>query len=429
MSTLPENRRAALTLLTAVLREHKPLEDQAEHICRRLDPRDRAFVRMVVATTLRRIGQIDGVINRCLDRPMPAKLAMVRDIIRLGVAQMVFLDTPAHAVVDTAVELVKDGKMAPYAGLTNALLRRVAREGKDLAAAIDASRLNTPRWLWTEWVADYGEMTARAIGQAHLGEAPLDITLKPEQDSAQWAERLEATVLPTGSLRRLAGGAVQEMAGFSEGAWWVQDAAAALPVRLLGDVRGLSVLDLCAAPGGKTVQLASRGAHVTAIDRSARRLRRVTENLTRLGLTATIQDADATEWRPEQLADAVLLDAPCSATGTIRRHPDVARLKTAQDVTDLAAVQADLLRASAEMVKPGGLVVYCTCSLQKAEGERQIEAALAAGVPFAIDPIRPEEVGGLAELITPEGYLRTLPSHIPNLGGLDGFFAARLRRL
>lgn len=429
MSTLPENRRAALMLLTAVLREHKPLEDQAETICRHLDPRDRAFVRMVVATTLRRIGQIDGVINRCLDRPMPAKLASVRDIIRLGVAQMVFLDTPAHAVVDTAVELVKDGKMAPYAGLTNALLRRVAREGKDLAATIDASRLNTPRWLWQEWVADYGEMTARAIGQAHLGEAPLDISLKADQDPAQWAERLGATLLPTGSLRRLAGGAVQEMAGFAEGAWWVQDAAAALPVRLLGDVRGLSVLDLCAAPGGKTIQLASAGAQVTAIDRSARRLRRVTENLTRLGLTATVQDADATQWRPEHLADAVLLDAPCSATGTIRRHPDVARLKKAQDVTDLAAVQADLLRASAEMVKPGGLVVYCTCSLQKAEGERQIEAALAAGVPFEIDPVRPEEVGGLAELITPEGFLRTLPSHIPQLGGLDGFFAARLRRV
>lgn len=428
MSSLPANRRAALTLFTAVLRDHKPLEDQAEQICRSLEPRDRAFVRMVVATTLRRIGQIDGVLNRCLDRPMPAKLAMVRDVLRLGVAQMVFLDTPAHAVVDTAVQLVKDGKFAPYAGLTNAILRRVARDGKAMAEAIDACRLNTPRWLWNDWVASYGEDTARAIGEAHLGEAPLDISLKPGEDPAVWAERLEAVVLPTGSLRRAAGGAVQDLPGFADGVWWIQDAAAAMPVRLLGDVQGLSVLDLCAAPGGKTCQLAAAGATVTAIDRSARRLRRVSENLVRLGLNATVQDGDAIVWRPEAPVDAILLDAPCSATGTIRRHPDVARLKKPQDVLDLAATQADLLKASAEMLKPGGLVVYCTCSLQKAEGEDQIAAALET-LPFVREPIRPEEIGGLAEMITPDGDLRTLPCHIPQLGGLDGFFAARLRRV
>jgi 16S rRNA (cytosine967-C5)-methyltransferase len=227
----------------------------------------------------------------------------------------------------------------------------------------------------------------------------------------------------------LAGGAVHELDGFEDGAWWVQDAAAALPVRLLGDVAGKRVLDLCAAPGGKTVQLAAAGAEVTAIDRSARRLRRVRENLNRLGLEATIQDADAIEWRPEELADAVLLDAPCSATGTIRRHPDVARLKRAQDVTDLAETQAALLRASAEMVKPGGLVVYCTCSLQAAEGEDQIAAALAAGLPFERVPVTAEEVGGLSEAITAKGELRTLPCHWSDRGGLDGFFAARLRRL
>jgi 16S rRNA (cytosine967-C5)-methyltransferase len=429
MSALPENRRAAFKLFQAILREHKPLDEQVEQIGRALESRDRAFVRLVVATSLRRLGQIDGVINRCLARPMPAKLADVRDIVRLGVAQMVFLQTPPHAVVDTAVQLVKEGRLAPYAGLTNAVLRRVAREGKELAASIDESRLNTPKWLWMAWVAQYGEEVTRAIGSAHLGEAPLDISLKPGLDINEWAQRLGAEILPTGSLRRLAGGAVHELDGFEDGAWWVQDAAAALPVRLLGDVAGKRVLDLCAAPGGKTVQLAAAGAEVTAIDRSARRLRRVRENLNRLGLEATIQDADAIEWRPEELADAVLLDAPCSATGTIRRHPDVARLKRAQDVTDLAETQAALLRASAEMVKPGGLVVYCTCSLQAAEGEDQIAAALAAGLPFERVPVTAEEVGGLSEAITAKGELRTLPCHWPDRGGLDGFFAARLRRL
>jgi 16S rRNA (cytosine967-C5)-methyltransferase len=429
MSALPENRRAAFKLFQAILREHKPLDEQVEQIGRALESRDRAFVRLVVATSLRRLGQIDGVINRCLARPMPAKLADVRDIVRLGVAQMVFLQTPPHAVVDTAVQLVKEGRLAPYAGLTNAVLRRVAREGKELAASIDESRLNTPKWLWMAWVAQYGEEVTRAIGSAHLGEAPLDISLKPGLDINEWAQRLGAEILPTGSLRRLAGGAVHELDGFEDGAWWVQDAAAALPVRLLGDVAGKRVLDLCAAPGGKTVQLAAAGAEVTAIDRSARRLRRVRENLNRLGLEATIQDADAIEWRPEELADAVLLDAPCSATGTIRRHPDVARLKRAQDVTDLAETQAALLRASAEMVKPGGLVVYCTCSLQAAEGEDQIAAALAAGLPFERVPVTAEEVGGLSEAITAKGELRTLPCHWSDRGGLDGFFAARLRRL
>lgn len=429
MSDLPENRRAALRLFQAVLRDHKPLDDQAEQIGRDLAPRDRAFVRLLVATTLRRLGQIDGVLKRCLDRPMPAKLADVRDILRLGVAQLVFLDTPAHAVVDTAVSLVKESRLTPYAGLTNAVLRRVSREGKELALAIDETRLNTPKWLWLEWVEQYGEELTRAIGAAHLHEAPLDITLKPGLDPQEWAQRLDADVLPSGSLRCHASGAVTALDGFADGVWWVQDAAAALPVRLLGDVTGQRVADLCAAPGGKTCQLAAGGAEVTAIDRSARRLRRVSENLSRLGLSAQTVDADAIAWRPDQLMDAVLLDAPCSATGTIRRHPDVARLKRAQDVTDLATTQASLLAASAEMVRPGGLVVYCTCSLQQAEGEEQIKAALAAGLPFERVPVTADEVGGLADAITAQGELRTLPCHWMDLGGLDGFFAARLRRL
>lgn len=428
MTDLPLNRTIALSLFTAVLREGRPLEEQADLLTRPLDPRDRGFVRMLVATTLRRLGQIDMVINHFLDKPMPAKLAPVRDIMRLGAAQILFLDTPGHAVVDTSVELVKRGKLAPYSGLANAVLRRISRDGTAIRDRIDAARFNTPKWLWLDWCERYGEETAHRIGQAHLAEAPLDITLRDPATAADWTGPLSAEPLPGGSLRRLAGGAVYDLPGFTDGHWWVQDAAAALPVRLMGDLTGKSVADLCAAPGGKTLQLAAAGATVTAVDRSARRLRRVSENLARTNLTATLVDADATEWRPEALLDAVLLDAPCSATGTIRRHPDVARHKRPDDVAALAETQAALLAAAADMVKPGGMLVYCTCSLQKAEGEDQIAAALAAGLPWLRDPIRAEELPGLENALTPDGEVRTLPCHLEERGGMDGFFIARLRR-
>lgn len=429
MTDLPLNRTIALSLFTTVLREGRPLEEQADLLTRPLEPRDRGFVRMLVATTLRRLGQIDMVINHFLDKPMPAKLAGVRDVMRLGAAQLLFLDTPGHAVVDTSVELVKRGKLAPYAGLTNAVLRKIVKDGASIRDRIDPGRFNTPKWLWLDWCERYGEETAHRIGTAHLAEAPLDITLRDPATMADWTGPLLAEPLPGGSLRRIAGGAIYDLPGFTEGHWWVQDAAAALPVRLMGDLRGLSVADLCAAPGGKTLQLAAAGATVTAIDRSARRLRRVSENLARTGLTATLMDADATEWRPDSPMDAVLLDAPCSATGTIRRHPDVARHKRPADVEALVETQAALLRAAAEMVKPGGLLMYCTCSLQKVEGEDQIAAALAAGQPWQRDPIRPDELPGLEDCITPDGDLRTLPCHLDSKGGMDGFYAARLRRL
>lgn len=429
MTDLPANRTAALALFQNVLRNGRPLEDEAEQVTRALDARDRGFVRLLVATTLRRIGQIDTVIGRFLDKPLPRKLSEVRDVLRLGACQLLFLDTPPHAVVGTSVELVKRGRLAPYAGLVNAVLRRVGAEGRAIAATIDAPRLNTPKWLWMDWVASYGEETTRAIAQAHLAEAPLDITLRPGVDVAAWAEKLQAEPLPTGSLRRLGGGAVADMAGFGEGQWWVQDAAAAMPARLLKDVSGKTVIDLCAAPGGKTMQLAAAGAVVTAVDRSARRLRRVSENLTRLGLSATVIDADATTWQPEEKVDAVLLDAPCSATGTIRRHPDVPRHKSPDDVANLAATQMAMLRNAADMLKPGGVLVYCVCSLQRAEGEAQIAAALDLGLPYERLPIDPLEVGGLSECLTADGDLRTLPCHLGERGGMDGFFAARLRRL
>ncbi len=420
-------RRVALAALDGVLRRHLPL-DEALAVDGLAEARDRAFARLLASTVLRRLGQIDVLLASLVERTLPSKPAMLRHILRLGVAQLVFLDMAGHAAVDTAVELAKGESLAkPLIGLVNALLRRLADEGQALIAAQDAARLNTPAWLWAIWQAAYGEATARAIALAHLGEAPLDISVKT--DAAAWAERLEAELLPGGTLRRAAGGAVALLPGFDEGAWWVQDLAAALPVKVLGDVAGRRVADLCAAPGGKTAQLAAAGAVVTAIDRSPPRLARLTANLRRLRLAAEAVAADVAQWRPVQPFDAVLLDAPCSATGTLRRHPDAAWLKTPEDVAKLIAVQDRLLAAAVHLVRPGGVLVYCTCSLDPAEGEARIAAWLAGGAPVRRRPVAAAEVGGLAEVINDAGDVRSLPCHLADRGGMDGFFAARFERL
>jgi 16S rRNA (cytosine967-C5)-methyltransferase len=325
------------------------------------------------------------------------------------------------------VDLAQARGHGPHKKLANAVLRRVAREGRAIADAQDAARLNTPDWLWQSWAAAYGEATCRQIAEAHLSEAPLDITVKENVEA--WAEKLGARVLPTGSLRRKAGGRVADLPGFKDGAWWVQDAASALPVKLLGDVKGKTVIDLCAAPGGKTAQLAAAGARVTAVDRSEKRLVRLRENLDRLGLTAELVCADATEWKPVEMADAALVDAPCSSTGAIRRHPDVARLKAPGDVIKLAGVQDRLLAAALDQVRPGGLIVYSSCSLQPEEGPDRIAALLDAGRPVTRVDVAPGDIGGLKEVISADGDLRCLPCHLGDLGGMDGFYAARLKRI
>ncbi len=420
-------RAVALDLLAAVLVDKRLLDEalDANPALSRLEERDRAFVRLLVATVLRRLGQLDDVIGRCLDKGLPNKARRARDVLRVGVAQLLFLGTPPHAAIATSVDLVKGTPLAGFAGLINAVLRRLDREGRPWVEAQDAGRLNTPDWLWQSWVAAYGEDGARAIAAAHLAEAPV-VDISVAGDPAPWAERLEADVLPTGSLRRKAGGDVTALPGFAAGNWWVQDMAAALPARLLGDVRGKRVADLCAAPGGKALQLAVAGAAVTAVDRSAKRLVRFQQNLERLKLAAEIVEADAAAWQPAEKFDAVLLDAPCTATGTLRRHPDGLRLKGPGDVAALADQQAALLRAALDMLKPGGTLVYCVCSLEPQEGEAQVERLLAADPGVRRAAITPAELGGLAELVTPAGDLRTLPCHLADRGGMDAFFAARL---
>jgi 16S rRNA (cytosine967-C5)-methyltransferase len=351
---------------------------------------------------------------------------MVHDMLRLGIAQLLFLRTPPHAAVATTVDLAEVRGFLSHKGLVNAVLRRLSQEGPELVAQQDAARLNTPDWLWRGWSQAYGEDGARGVALAHLKEAPLDITVR--SDPEHWRELLDATLLPTGTLRRSAGGAIMSLPGYAEGAWWVQDAAAAIPAKLFGDIAGRHVVDLCAAPGGKTAQLAASGARVTAIDRSPRRLDRLNSNLARLSLAVESLVADAATWRPPEPVRHVLLDAPCTATGAIRRHPDVPHLKTPDDVARLAAVQERLVGAAAEMLAPGGILVYCTCSLEPQEGPQQIAKLLARGAPIRRKPIDAAEIGGLSECLTSDGDLRTLPSHLAEVDGIDGFFAARLIR-
>ena len=370
---------------------------------------------------LRRLGEIDAALDAHLRRPLPDTVARARQALRLGAAQRLFLGTPAHAAVDSTVALF-EGRLSRFRGLANAVLRKLAPDD----AQADAGRLNTPEWLWQSWADAYGDETAAAIADAHLAEPPLDITAAG--DAETWRDRLEAALLPTGSLRRPIGGDPTALPGFAEGAWWVQDAAAALPTTLFGDVAGKIVIDLCAAPGGKTAQLAAAEARVIAVDRSEPRLARLRENMARLKLDVQTIAADAAEWRPEAPADFVLLDAPCTATGTIRRHPDIAHLKTPEDVARLSAVQDRLLHAAAEMTAPGGRLVYATCSLQPEEGPERIAALLQGGAPLDIDPVDPAELPGLADALQEDGTVRTLPCHWAEKGGLDGFFIARLRR-
>ncbi len=428
-------RKTALALLREVLDQGRPLDEAlaANPYIAKLEARDRAFARLLLATMLRRLGQIDAALAHCLDRPIKAKDVMLQHILRLGAAQLLFLETPPHAAVSTALDLAKGPRLAGQRGLLNAVLRRLSREGKEIVAAQDAARLNTPDWLWEPWAAAYGEATARAIAEAQLGEPPLDLTCKGDPETCLklfGAEKLQTEVLPTGSLRLAGGqGDVARLPGYAEGAWWVQDAAAALPARLLGDISGKTVIDLCAAPGGKTAQLAAAGAEVIAVERAEGRLKRLQENLHRLKLGAATVAADAATWKPPAPADAVLLDAPCSASGTLRRHPDIAWLKGGRDVTGLIRAQDKLLAQAVEMVKPGGLLVYAVCSLQPEEGPKRIAALLASGAAVERVAITPAELPGLEDAITPEGDLRTLPCHWAEKGGLDGFYACRLRRL
>lgn len=427
-------RRIAADILDGVLRRRIALDEQlagksAHPGLVTLIDRDRALMRRLVATALRRLGTLRHLIGGFLERGLPPDAPRVETILLLGAAQILWLDVPDHAAVDLSVRLAQaDRRAARYAGLVNAVLRRIAQNRLLLEA--DDSAHDTPDWLLERWIAAYGAETARAIAYANGHEPALDLTAKANPES--WAERLHGRVLPSGTVRTLAQGSITLLPGFAEGAWWVQDAAAALPARLLGNVRGLKVADLCAAPGGKTAQLALAGAAVSAVERSPARAARLRENLARLGLTADTVAADVLEWQGGTF-DAVLLDAPCSSTGTIRRHPDVPWLKSEADIVALISLQQRLLDRAVEFMRPGGRLVYCVCSLEPEEGEQQVAALLARDPRVVREPVRPAELDGCAEFVSPVGDLRTLPMHWPDpdprWSGLDGFYAARLVRI
>ena len=429
-------RRAAVELLAAVLQRKQVLDDVLGRSLERgamfdLAARDRALARAIVAASLRQKGELDRVLFTFLGRGLPDKSGTLYPILLAGAAQLIFLKTPPHAAIDLAVTLAQyDPKAERYDKLVNAVLRRVANEGEAIASALDAARVNTPDWLWSRWVSYWGEARAHAIAEANLIEPPLDLTVK--NNPALWAERLSGRVLVTGSVRLLPKGRIESLASYDEGAWWVQDVAASLPAKLLGHVAGQPVADLCAAPGGKTAQLVLGGASVIAVDNSKTRLKLLAENLKRLHLEAELVEADVASWQPGGLFDAVLLDAPCSSTGTIRRHPDIPYVKSAKDIEALAALQARLLDNAARLVRPGGKLVYSTCSLEPEEGEAQIAAFLTRNAAFSIDPISPAELYGQAQWIEPSGCLRTFPYELKldsaEWSGMDGFFAARLVR-
>lgn len=437
-------RQAAHRILGAIHEAHASMDGLTDEMHGHphylaLEPRDRALVRAILLTALRHHGNLDATIARFTEKSLPAGAAGLRHILIAGLAQILFLDVPDHSAVDLAVTSAQaDPRTRRFAALVNALLRRAGREKGELLRHFADHPVRAPEWFAARLDAVYGAETAAAIDARHRIEAPIDLTLKQaEAGSADaWAMRLSAIVLPTGSLR-LTGPSrdIATLEGYDAGAWWVQDAAAALPVRLFGDLAGKRAVDCCAAPGGKTAQLADAGATVTALDLSANRLKRLSGNLARLDLAERCEAVatDLFTYTPDRGFDAVLLDAPCSSTGTVRRHPDVPFAKSPGDIEKLAGLQARMLDKASTLTAPGGLLVFSNCSLDPSEGEAVARAFAIAHDDFETVPVLPDEAPGLESAITPEGYLRLTPAHLdlgdPAISGVDGFFAARFRRL
>jgi len=422
-------RLTAHAVLLAVLKNRVALDSAlTERLDRLSDPTDRRFAHRLVMTVLRRHGALMAMTRNLLDRPLPAKAQAAELLLEMGLAQLLCLDVPDHAAIDTTVSLTGPLKLDRYRGLTNAVLRRAQRERESLSQVLDDPQVAMPKWLARRWRGRFGATVVDAIAAAHGNEPPLDISVIG--DPADWAAKLDARPLTGQTIRRSAT-AVAALEGYDDGQWWVQDAGAALPARLLlskADETEEPVLDLCAAPGGKTAQLLAAGRDVIAVDRSARRLRRLKENLTRLGQTATIVEADAATWRHDRPASAILIDAPCSTTGTIRRRPDIPWTKTEADIRTLSTVQAAILDNAIRQLRPGGILVYAVCSLEREEGPDQITRALSEHPDLARLPVSEDELDILSVARTAEGDVQTLPCHLSAEGGVDGFFIARLTR-
>jgi 16S rRNA (cytosine967-C5)-methyltransferase len=430
-------RQAAQRMLGAVIETRTSLDgltddDHGHPQFRALEPRDRALVRAILSSALRHRLTIERMLGVQFDRPLPKNATSLSHLLHAGAAQILFLDVPDHSAVDLAVESAKtDPRNARFAGMVNAVLRGIIRAKDKTLSKTLADTLDAPEWFVDRLKAAYGPDKTSAILAMHRLPAPLDLTVKSEPEI--WAERLGGITLPNGTVRlEKFDGRVPGLPGFAEGQWWVQDLAASLPVRLMGDIKGKRVADLCAAPGGKTAAMALAGAEVTAVDLSASRLKRLQSNLARLDLSAQTHAGNLLEFKPAERFDAVLLDAPCSSTGTVRRHPDVVWTKTADDIAKLAELQLKLLHHAATLVNPGGTLLFSNCSLDPLEGEELAAKFLANAPDYASLPVDPSELTGLEHVISTEGYLRTTPADLdlgrPEISGMDGFFAARFRR-
>jgi len=420
-------RRGAVSLLQLVIMDRLMLSEAVsleEGPLSKLSPADRARAQSLAGLVLRHITQLDAVLDTFFKKSPPLK---ARNALRVCAAEILLEDIPAHAAVNAAVQVLRSSqKTAHLTGMANAVGRRLEADGPKLLAGQPNKRL--PKAIRGAVTKSFGEPVTKAIEAAHLGRPPVDFTLRNPDETEKWAKELDAEVLPTGSLRKQRAGQISKLPGFDEGAWWVQDAAAALPARLLGDVKGKRVLDICAAPGGKTLQLLSAGAEVEALDISNERLERLRENLDRTQMGAWIVAADALEWEPEGQFDAILLDAPCSATGTIRRHPDLPHVRPEIDLRPLLKLQQRLLKRAVSWLKPGGKLVYATCSLIPAEGERQISQLLEDMPNINTVPFDPQDFGCETAWQDQPGTLRLRPDYWTERSGMDGFFMALLER-
>ncbi|MGB3877408.1 MAG: RsmB/NOP family class I SAM-dependent RNA methyltransferase [Shinella zoogloeoides] len=429
-------RQASAKILAAVIDRRTPLDgmldlENGNIAYRQLGDADRALVRAILNTALRHLPRIEAILDTLVGTPLPEGARALHHVLTVAAAQILYLDVPDHSAVDLAVEQAQlDPRNRRFASLTNAVLRRLSREKASHLTATRAVSV-IPAWFHERLVAVYGKEHAARIGEALLEPSAIDLTVKSDPEG--WAAKLGGRVLPTGSVRLpAASGAIPALEGFEAGQWWVQDAAASLPAKLFHDLAGKRVADLCAAPGGKTAQLALAGAKVTALDQSGNRLKRLIGNLERLDLSVEAVEANMADYRPEELFDAVLLDAPCSSTGTIRRHPDVLWTKGPEDIDKLARLQERLLRHALTLVKPGGELVFSNCSLDPGEGEDMVARVLADNPDWRIQPVEPADWPGLESAVSPRGEFRTTPAMLPatdsHAGGVDGFYAVLLRR-
>jgi len=423
----------ATLLLTRVMDDARNLDalcDRQHGLDRylKLDARDQGLARAITVTAVRNHNRIEAALKRVMDRPPPKRARFLIHSLHVAASQILFLDAADSAAVDLCVTAIgSDERTTRFKGLTNAILRRMVRE-KDALLEKTQDISPFPRWLEKAIRKDYGKERLTEIARSILFEPMVDLTVK--ENPQAWAGKLSGFVLPGGSVRLTNTGAIHTLEGYDDGAWWVQDAAASLPAKLLKTKKGARVLELCAAPGGKTAQLAQAGFEVAAVDISKPRLERLEQNLKRLKLTASLIEADIFDHVAEQEFDAILLDAPCSSTGTIRRHPDILWTRSAQDITQLADLQYRLLEKAQTFLKPGGTLVFSNCSMLKEEGEDLLARASANLSDLETDKIQAFELEGLAGCINGQGAVRTLPCHLPDHnnpahGGLDGFFACR----